>query len=90
MKREVKNLILMLFAFLTLIVCLQRPTFADVGDFETYDSGSSSSSSWDSGSSWDYDYGYSGSRSSSSSSSSRRIGICNIGNYSNSYYCIIQ
>lgn len=61
MKRGVKNVFLILFAFLTFTICLQRPSVADVGDFETYDSGSSSSS-WDSGSSsWDHDYSYSGS-----------------------------
>jgi len=40
-----------------LIVVYALPTYADVGSFESYDSGSSWDSGWDSESSWDSDWG---------------------------------
>ena len=61
MKKTIK--ILKIIAMMILVMCLflKTPVFADVGDFDSYDSGSSWDS-WDSGSSWsswddDYDYG---------------------------------
>lgn len=54
MKNKLKQFILISICFLAILIFYNKPTFADVGDFETY-SGSSSSSSWSSdSSSWDY------------------------------------
>ena len=56
MKKKLKVLILTI-----LIVAISTIVFADVGSFESYDSGSdwdSDYSSYDSGSSWDWDSDY--------------------------------
>ena len=62
MRQKVLRKIIFYIILLTFII-LSKPSFADVGSFESYDSGSSSSwggsSSWDSGSSWDWDNDYS-------------------------------
>lgn len=69
MKKYVKRILLIIVMVVTLVSFNTRCVLADVGDFESYDSGGSwSSSDWDSGSSWDsdydYDYDYGGSYSS--------------------------
>jgi len=64
LKNKVKYVVLVVF-MLTLCVCnstnaeVSVPEIADVGSFESYDSGSDwgGSSSWDSGYDYDYDYG---------------------------------
>lgn len=65
--QKIKKIVI--FLVVLLIIGIQKPTFADVGSFESYDSGSdwggssySSSSSWDDDDDWDY---YSGRASSS-------------------------
>lgn len=55
MKKRLKQLMVFLTIFSLLFILNFKKSFADVGDFETYDSGGSSfssGSSWDSGSSW--------------------------------------
>lgn len=71
MKKCVKQVVLIMAMVIALVSFSPNKAWADVGDFETYDSGGSwSSSDWDSGSSWDYDsdwdsdYDYGGSYSS--------------------------
>lgn len=75
MKSKIRKIILTIVVMFSIIIN-SAPVEADVGSFESYDSGSSSwysSSSWDSGSSsWDWD---SGSSYSSSSSDDSDIGI---------------
>ena len=69
MKKKINGKKIICLIFLTILL-LARPVFADVGSFESYDSGSdwgggSWDSDWGSSSSWDwddddYDYGYYG------------------------------
>lgn len=61
MRKNIKRLSFLIVLVTIIIFTNIRPTYADVGDFETYSGGSYggsswSSSSWDSGSDWDYDY----------------------------------
>lgn len=57
MKNKIKSCLIILTI---LIICFIGVSYADVGNFESYDSDWGSSSSWDSdwGSSYDYDYDY--------------------------------
>lgn len=78
MKNKLKKAILALICTIIILIN-QTPVKADVGSFESYDSGGSSwdsSSSWDSGSSWD-SWDSSSSWDSSGSYSSRRGGRTN-------------
>ena len=55
--KKFKKILIILTVLFSLTFTLTS-SFADVGSFERYDSGSSSSSSWSSSSSRDYDYDY--------------------------------
>lgn len=65
--KDISKIKIIFYIMILIAMVISRPVFADVGSFESYDSGSSSSwggsSSWDSGSSsswdWDSDYSYS-------------------------------
>ncbi len=70
MKKKINEKKIICLIFLVILL-LSRPAFADVGSFESYDSGSDwggsswgsdwgSSSSWDWDDDYDYDYGYYG------------------------------
>ena len=79
MKNKLKKFVIPIICFFAMLISYNKIVFADVGDFETYHSGSSSSSSsssrWDyGGSSWD------DSRSSYSGGSGYSGGIYVIGN----------
>lgn len=61
MNKQKKFLINIVIIFIVLLKIFNLKVFADVGDFETYDSGYSSSDWSSSSSSWDWDYGSSSS-----------------------------